>query len=173
WRRGTLGVPQNRPPRLMGRVLVGLAGLMTGDTSQAAPQRREVAAIAEMAQTPVQLAFAGHAALFVGDDAAASDLLGRAVAAAPASGAVGLLAWRLRQVAALQAWASRWLVAVATASEGLRLATETGRDNAAAQHHGVLAWVAAAQGREQECRAHADAALEQAARRALAVPASI
>src|SRR5215831_8993073 len=172
-RLGTLAVPENSPPRLMGRVLVGLADLMIGDTSQAAPQLREVAAIAEMAQTPVQLAFAGHAALFVGDDAAASDLLGRAVAAARASGAVGLLAWMLAQVAALQAWASRWLVAVATASEGLRLATETGQDNAAAQHHGVLAWVAAAQGREQECRAHADAALEQAARRALAVPGSI
>src|SRR5215472_13831967 len=64
-------------------------------------------------------------------------------------------------------------LAVATASEGLRLATETGQDNAAAFHHGTLAWVAAAQGREQECRAHADAALEQAARQALAVPAGI
>src|SRR5215472_14180735 len=64
-------------------------------------------------------------------------------------------------------------LAVATASEGLRLATDTGQDNAAAYHHGTLAWVAAAQGREQECHAHADAALEQAARRALALPASL
>jgi DNA-binding CsgD family transcriptional regulator len=64
-------------------------------------------------------------------------------------------------------------LAVATASEGLRLATETGQDNAAAFHHGTLARVAAAQGREQTCRAHADAALAQATRHSLAVPASI
>jgi hypothetical protein len=64
-------------------------------------------------------------------------------------------------------------VAVTSASEGLRLAAETGQDNAAAFHHGVRAWVAAAQGREQECRAHADAALDQAARQELAAPASL
>src|SRR5215472_14829707 len=84
-----------------------------------------------------------------------------------------MMPWLLQLPAVLQAWTSRWPVAVASASEGLRLATETGQDNAAAFHHGTLAWVAAAQGREQECRAHADAALEQAARRALASQAGI
>src|SRR5262249_61410090 len=38
-------------------------------------------------------------------------------------------------------------------------------------HHAVLAWVAAAQGREQACRAHATVTLQQAARRALALQA--
>jgi len=172
-RLSTLAVPEDSPARLVGRVLVGMAGLMTGDASHAAPLRREVVASAQAADTPLQLAFAGSAALFVGDDAAAADLLGRAVAAARAAGEISILAWLLAQLAALQAWTSRWPLAVATASEGLRLAAETGQDNAAAYHHGVLAWVAAAQGREQECHAHATAALQQAGRRALAVPASI
>src|SRR5262245_27575109 len=172
-RLGTLAVPEDTPARLVGLVLVGLAGLMTGDTSQAAPLLREVAASAQTAGTPLQLGFAGSAAMFAGDDAVAADLLGRAVAAARAAGAVGTLPWLLQLLAYFQAWTSRWPLAVASASEGLRLATETGQDNAAAYHHAVLAWVAAAQGREQECRAHADAALKQAARRALALQAGI
>src|SRR5215468_2821610 len=143
-RLGTLAVPEDSPARLVGRVMAGLAGLMAGDTSQAAhggALQREVAASARAATTPLQLAFAGSAALFVGDDADASDLLARAVAASRAAGAVGILAWLLQLLAAF--------------------------------HHSTLAWVAAAQGREQECRAHAAAALQQAARRALAPQASI
>jgi hypothetical protein len=169
----TLAVPDDSPARLVGRVLVGLAGLLAGDTSQAAPLRREVVASARTAAALLQLAFAGSSALFVGDDAAAADLLGRAVAATRAAGAISILAWLLAQVASLQAWSGRWPLAVASASEGLRLATETGQDNASAHHHSVLAWVAAAQGREQACRSHATAALGQAARQALAPPASI
>src|SRR5262249_33751719 len=76
----------------------------------------------------------------------------------------GTLPWLLQLLAYFQAWTSSWPLAVASASEGLRLATETGQDNAAAYHHAVLAWVAAAQGREQACRAHATAAVQQAAR---------
>src|SRR5262245_59565484 len=142
-RLGTLAVPEDTPARLVGLVLVGLAGLMTGDTSQAAPLLREVAASAQTAGTPLQLGFAGSAAMFAGDDAVAADLLGRAVAAARAAGAVGTLPWLLQLLAYFQAWTSRWPLAVASASEGLRLATETGQDNAAAYHHAVLAWVAA------------------------------
>jgi len=172
-RLGMVAVPEDPPARLVGRVLVGLAGLMTGDTSQAAPLLREVAASAQTAGTPLHLGFAGSAAMFAGDDAVAADLLGRAVAAARAAGAVGTLPWLLQLLAYFQAWTSRWPLAVASASEGLRLATETGQDNAAAYHHAVLAWVAAAQGREQACRAHATATLQQAAQRALALQSGI
>jgi len=168
-----LAVPDDSPARMVGRVLPGLADLLAGDTAHAAQLRRDILASARTAATPLQLAFAGSSALFIGDDAAADGLLGRAVAAIRAAGAISILAWLLAQAASLQAWTSRWPAAVATASEGLRLAAETGQDNAAAHQHGVLAWVAAAQGREQACRAHADAALEQAARQALAVPAGI
>ena len=170
---GTLPVPEDSPAKLIGRVYVGLAGLMIGDTTQAAPRLREILASAQAADTPLQLAFAGSAALFVGDDVAATDLLGQAVAAARAAGAISILAWLLAQLAAVQAWTSRWPLAVANASEGLRLARETGQDNAAAHNHGALAWVAAAQGRQQECHTHATAALAQAAQHSLAVPAGI
>src|SRR5262249_41074928 len=172
-RLGTLAVPEDTPARLVGRVLVGLAGLMTGDTSQAAPLLRGVAARAQTAGTPLHLGFAGSAAMFAGDDAVAADLLGRAGAAAGGVGAVGTVPGLLQLLAYFQAWTSGWPLAAASASEGLRLATETGQDNAAAYHHAVLAWVAAAQGREQACRAHATAALQQAARRALALQAGI
>jgi ATP/maltotriose-dependent transcriptional regulator MalT len=43
----------------------------------------------------------------------------------------------------------------AEASEGLKLARETGQRNAAQSFHAVLAWMAAVRGLENECRAHA------------------
>src|SRR5262249_57491619 len=104
----------------------GRGGVMRGDSARAGPRLREILASAQAADTPLQLAFAGSAALFVGDDAAASDLLGRAVAAARAAGAISILARLLAQLAAVQAWTSRWPLAVATASPGLRPAAPTG-----------------------------------------------
>ena len=68
--------------------MAGLAGLMAGDPAQAARAAqllRGVVTSARTAQDPVQLTFAGHAAVNVGDDADAADLLGRAVDAARAA----------------------------------------------------------------------------------------
>src|SRR5262249_52852915 len=184
-RLGTLAVPEGTPARLGGRGGGRGARVIARGAAQAAPLLRGVAARAQTAGPPLHLGFAGSAAMFAGDDAVAADLLGRAVAAARAVGAVGTLPWLLQLLAYFQAWTSGWPLAVASASEGLRLATETGQDNAAAYHHAVLAWVAAAsppavvagvapaQGRGQACRAHATAALQQAARRALALQAGI
>src|SRR5262249_23602916 len=170
-RLGTLAVPEGTPARLGGRGGGRGARVIARGAAQAAPLLRGVAARAQTAGTPLHLGFAGSAAMFAGDDAVAADLLGRAVAAARAVGAVGTLPWLLQLLAYFQAWTSGWPLAVASASEGLRLATETGQDNAAAYHHAVPPSLAAAQGREQACRPHATAAPPHAARRARAPPA--
>jgi ATP/maltotriose-dependent transcriptional regulator MalT len=59
----------------------------------------------------------------------------------------------------LEMWTGRYAPAAANATEGLRLAVETGQVNPAAHHQSVLAWIAAVQGREQDCRDAAGAAL--------------
>jgi DNA-binding CsgD family transcriptional regulator len=53
------------------------------------------------------------------------------------------------------------------------LALETGQLNPAAHHHSVLAWIAAVQGRDQECRDAAAAALKRAIAHRLGPQAAI
>src|SRR5262249_61468574 len=86
-RLGTLAVPEDTPARLAGRGLVGLAGLMTGDTSQAAPLRRGGAARAQKAGTPLHPGFAGSAAMVARRDAVAAGPAGRGGAARRGAGA--------------------------------------------------------------------------------------
>ena len=59
-------------------------------------------------------------------------------------------------------WTGRYAAASATAGEGLRLALETGQQNPAAHHRGVLALIAAVEGRVQECCEAANTALAHA-----------
>ena len=70
----------------------------------------------------------------------------RACAAARTAGAVDTLPILLGPLGAVQAWTGRYATAAATAGEGLRLALDTGQENAAAHHRSVLAWLAAVQG---------------------------
>jgi len=68
----------------------------------------------------------------------------------------------LAPLASLEAFTNRFTAALADASEGLRLAHDTGQVNPEAHLHAVLAWVAALQGREDDCRAAATASLSHA-----------
>jgi DNA-binding CsgD family transcriptional regulator len=62
---------------------------------------------------------------------------------------------------------------VASASEGLRLARDTGNDTSACRHLTTLAHVAALRGDEDACRGHAAEALERATARGLGLPATL
>jgi DNA-binding NarL/FixJ family response regulator len=155
-----LALPEGSPTGPPGRVYMGLAAFMDGDPARAAPLLRAVVEASPADAPPDQLMSAASAAMFLGDDRAAS--------AARAAGAVGALPWVLQLVATVEAWTGRWGPAMASASEGLRLALETRQQIASAHQHGLLAWLAAAQGREPDCRAHAAAALEVAAPRGIA-----
>ena len=63
--------------------------------------------------------------------------------------------------------------AAASATEGLRLARETGNDTSACRHLATLAHLAALRGDEDACRASAAEALERAAARGLGLPATL
>jgi DNA-binding CsgD family transcriptional regulator len=155
------------------QVVIGLGYFLHGDTARAAELLRSGAALAEKVDDPTALGLAAGGALFIGDDAAAAMLFARATARARADGAVDTLPWLLAPMAALEMWTGRYAPAAANATEGLRLAVETGQVNPAAHHQSVLAWIAAVQGREQDCRDAAGAALARAVAHRLGPQAAI
>jgi DNA-binding CsgD family transcriptional regulator len=166
-------LPANPTAAVAAHLYVGLSELVQGDLSEAEPLLRDVTALAEASKEPHWLFVAGAAAMFLGDDARALALLTQAVRRARAQGAVGALPSVLAPLATLQMWSGRYGGAMADATEGLRLAEETGQANFAAHHRAVLAWVAAIQGDEEACRTAATAALSHALARGLGPAAAI
>lgn len=143
-------------------LIVGLAHFLKGDTESATAALQRAAESAEQSDDCAALSQTAGAALFLGDDARALTMFTRAAARARADGAVDTLPTVLGPLGALQAWTGRYATSEATASEGLRLALDTGQENPAAHHRSVLAWVAAVQGRERDCQEAAAAALARA-----------
>ena len=153
--------------------MIGLDRFLHGDTAAAAELLRAAAALAAKVDDPTALGLAASGAVFVGDDAQAATLFARATARARADGAVDALPWLLAPMAALEMWTGRYASAAANAAEGLRLAEETGQVNPAAHHYSVLAWIAAVQGKEQDCRDAAAAASSRAIAHRLGPQAAI
>ncbi|MFC7106463.1 ATP-binding protein [Nonomuraea rubra] len=156
-----------------GKLMIGLAALLEGDAERAATLLREGRALAKDSADPQSLTMAAGAAMFVGEDMTALDLFTTAAVRARTAGAVSALPLVLAPLGALQMWTGRFAAARATATEGLRLALDTRQDNIAAHHRAVLAWIAAVQGRAEECRTEADAALSRAIGQRLGPPAGI
>lgn len=145
-----------------GHVILGLAGLLRGDTTSTAEKLRAAVDLATVSREPRVLMGAAAGAMFLGEDSRALDLFGTAVAKTRAAADAATLPMLLGPMAMVETLTSRYGTALADATEGLRLAEETGQHNPAAHLHSVLAVIAAVQGRVQDCRDHADAALTQA-----------
>ena len=144
------------------RAIVGLACFMAGDAAAAA---RELAAAADLAETsdqPQMVTLAAAGAMFIGDDVRAIDLFTHGVARVRAAGAAATLPTLLAPLATIEMFTGRYVAATTDATEGLRLATETGQDNPAAHSRSVLAWLAAVRGQSDECTELANAALAHA-----------
>jgi ATP/maltotriose-dependent transcriptional regulator MalT len=136
--------------------------LLAGDPGAATPLLREGGLQADTYDDPHALVLAASGAMFAGDDARALALFDRAVARARAGGDLSRLPAILAPYASLQMWTGRFASAATSATEGLRLARETGQENPATHHRAVLAWVAAVRGDEAGCRGHAEPAVAQA-----------
>ena len=137
------------------QVLMGLSGLLRGDTTATAARLREAADLAGASKAPRALMGAAAGAMFLGDDSRAIDLFSTAVALTRAAVEAAMLPLLLAPLAMVETLTSRYPAALADATEGLRLAEETGQHNPAAHLRGVLALIAAVQGRAQECRERA------------------
>jgi DNA-binding CsgD family transcriptional regulator len=159
----TLPRSQDEEQALMGDVLVNTVALTRGQTPAEVPTLQRAIAHAAEFDDPYLLIWAAIGAEMAGEDRLEAALLARAVALARASGAVDRLIVALESVS-IQGFLAGRLAVGAEASEGLRLAREADLPNAANLHLAALAWLAAAAGRGDECRAHAAEVAEAAAR---------
>jgi ATP/maltotriose-dependent transcriptional regulator MalT len=153
-------------------LLVGIGSILEGDTARGAPMLREAIVLAQTFDDPSRLGFAGAAARYLGDDTATHDFYARAVARARATGELVLLPYLLESLAVAEVAAGRYTAATASASEGLRLARETGQESSVCRNLSTLALLAAMQGREDACRSYAAEALEHAVPRGLRLQAA-
>lgn len=153
---------EKNPNFVAAHVITGLSGLLRGDTTATAANLRAAVELATASQEPRVLMGAAAAAMFLGEDSRAIDLFCAAVAKTRAAAEVATLPLLLAPLSMVEMLTSRYATALADATEGLRLAEETGQHNPAAHLHAVLATVAAVQGRDKDCLDHAEAALSQA-----------
>jgi DNA-binding CsgD family transcriptional regulator len=139
---------------LLADVLVGAVALGLG---QATPDEGLAAAVARACDghEPRLLHWGAIAAEVAGEDELEIALLRRAATQARASGAVDRLTVVLESLGVQGFLAGRFALAAEAAGEGLALARESGLPNAASLHRASLAWLAAVQGHEDECRSHA------------------
>jgi len=154
-------------------LLQGMGRVAEGDGAAGEPLLRRAIALAGAMDHPRRLLWAGVAAFFLGEHDTGNALHARAVARARQDGAVGLLPQALEYQAPVELVAGRLSAAAASATEGLRLARETGNDTSACRHLATLAHLAALRGDEDACRASAAEALERAAARGLGLPATL
>ena len=152
-------------------MMAGVADLLEGRAADGAALLTEAIAQASASDNPRRFSWAGSCAFYLGDIGAATAYWGRFADEARSQGAIALLAVALAYRASGEASEGRFASAVVTASEGLRLAEETGQANAAAFHRAVLARGAARCGREEECRAQAAAVFAVARERGLGIHA--
>jgi ATP/maltotriose-dependent transcriptional regulator MalT len=108
-----------------------------------------------------------------GGDLTADQVYARSVAARRAAGTVSGLTVALANLALAEAALGRWPNAIGTASEGQRLARETGQQATASYFRVMLAMFAANQEHAEDCRRLAGEALATAIPRRLAVVAAL
>jgi DNA-binding CsgD family transcriptional regulator len=153
------------PAGLIAGMLSGTAAIFAGQWSTGAQQLRAVVTAAERLDDPAALLWAGRAALYLGDQHAARAMHERAVRAARAAGALGLLTTALDRIAFSDLLLGRPEDVEANAAEGLQLAGEIGQDEAVIHYRGILAHAAALRGDESACRANAEQSATGAAAR--------
>jgi DNA-binding CsgD family transcriptional regulator len=78
--------------------------------------------------------------------------------------AAGLMVWPVGEQALVEFRTGRWREAEAGGLAAERLANDAGLDNEVANNRQLLAWIAAARGRTDECRRYASQVVEQARR---------
>jgi DNA-binding CsgD family transcriptional regulator len=93
----------------------------------------------------------------------AADRYARLAVARRAGGTVGALAVALANLAAVEACLGRWPAAIRTATEALQVARAAGQHALAPYLLVLLAWLAAQQGRADDCRRLAEEAVAAAA----------
>ena len=146
------------PPPPIVELVLGMAQFRSGQTTAGlklvmqATARIEASADIE----PEQRVLAGHVLAWIGEHRRAHELLDHVVRDARAAGALGVLPWALYAVADLETRVGRWSTARAAAWDAARIAEDAGNAFWRAYALSCIAWLDAAQGRENDCHAAAD-----------------
>jgi ATP/maltotriose-dependent transcriptional regulator MalT len=150
-------------PRALSTLMLGTALIFTGDVVEGAGLVREAADLDDASQClrdePQLRAYLGAGLRFAGERARAGVVLRALVADARGASAPGILVYALTRLAGLELETGRWRAAAAALHEAARLGRETGQAADRGMALGALAWLAAAQGRDDECRERAAEAL--------------
>lgn len=141
----------------------GMALIFAGDAGCGAPLvRRAVALIDESEEflaDPRLLAWAAMGPIWLRESAVSGPLAARVLAETRRRAAVGVLPFLLSHVAVDHLAGDRWAEAEAVLHESIRWAEETGQRTDLAFASARLAWLEARQGKEHECRRHAEVGL--------------
>ena len=164
--------PDDREQVVMDKINRGVEFIHRGDVAAGAPLLREALEAGD-SKNAREIYLAAVAATFLGDHAQAAQLHGRVAADARRKGALALLVGALASEAGANFLARKLSDAAAEADEAARLARDLGLENPAAQPLALLAWIAALEGRQDDCRRLAEQALDLATARGLALPAAI
>jgi DNA-binding CsgD family transcriptional regulator len=144
-------------------LMLGTALIFTGEVGEGAELVRQAADLEEasdcLRDQPQLRAYLGAGLRFAGEHLRAGSTLRSLVADARAASAPGILVYALTRLGGLELETGRWKAASAALHEAARLGRETGLAADRGMALGALAWLAAAQGRDDECREAATEAL--------------
>ena len=132
--------------------VTGAAALLTTGPAGALPAMRPLVAEGLRAGSGYPLRLnAAFVAGIVGDFTAGGRIARQVADDCRAAGAVGWLPLAYVTLATAELYLGQFRNAVASATEGLQLAADTGQPNRAGYLEGVLAWIAAVRGDEEAC----------------------
>lgn len=151
-------------------LVTGMGCMLEADTERGSDLLRRAVELGS--DDPERLLYAALAAEYLCDITTEQTLAARAVSLNRTRGRVGTLPVALEVLATAEAWSGQYAAAAADAMEGLRILQDTGQAVSAPDFLAFLALLAAVQGREEECRAHAQQALERATALGLGLPAA-
>lgn len=155
------------PEELSAAVALGTALVLGGELAEARDlvlHARELASTVALQPPPESRVYLGAALRLVGEREAARHELGHVIEFARTSGSVSVLAYALVRLADVELDDGNWRAAASQLGEAATLARETGQAADRGLALAGLAWLAAAQGREYDCRQYAAQALELADR---------
>jgi GMP synthase-like glutamine amidotransferase/tetratricopeptide (TPR) repeat protein len=155
-------------PELTAALMLGTALVYTGDFSSGRELVLRAAALAadeDGFDRDLQLrVYLGAGLRLAGEHDRAREVLTAFLDDARAEGSVGVLAYALVRLGEVELDAGRWSSARALLADASRLARETGQAADRGLAAGGLAWLAALQGRREECDERAAEAIELAER---------
>ena len=149
---------------LSAKVALGTALIFAGQYAEGASLIDTATEDAGLAGDAELRASLGAGLVLAGRHAQAHEVLTSLIDAARTAGALSVLPYALLRLGDVQLQTGAWSAAAAGLYEAAQLAEQTGQAADRGLALGALAWLDAAQGRDEECQAHVEEALELAGR---------